>query len=398
METHPVSPSHMTCLTLGLTFDSITKTSAKTDTVDEKEQLKGPKSKVTTFGGSVLSHGDVTDNTGWSPGDNKRISGTMLSKLGHLGETNTITAGSNNPSSRATGAQIEKEEKKQEYRKQNDGLGSSLTPPHHLLYPCTHTPTSKRVKETATMTDLSEIPHPHAGEQREQREVGVQVEVEVVERSVSTSPSLHWGAPTSSLTSIPSCQSSSLTSPTVPSLCCIPSFQPPLKHICKIDIELRSRALLPSSVADKASSLPTCLRTFSFQQNPTLMSEFGQNHSKDFSTQSIWEDEKEEERLDEHQEEEQDKDREETEKPQEVLWDEQGMTWEVYGASVDLESLGTAIQSHLESKIREQEQHIRTLRKSICSESSFRGYQMRKRKNKTGRILGCCGKASTVTD
>ncbi|AWO97259.1 putative GPI-anchored protein PB15E9.01c-like [Scophthalmus maximus] len=44
------------------------------------------------------------------------------------------------------------------------------------------------------------------------------------------------------------------------------------------------------------------------------------------------------------------------------------MTWEVYGASVDLESLGTAIQAHLESKIREQQKHISSLRKSICSD------------------------------
>ncbi|KAJ8000709.1 hypothetical protein DPEC_G00183170 [Dallia pectoralis] len=51
-----------------------------------------------------------------------------------------------------------------------------------------------------------------------------------------------------------------------------------------------------------------------------------------------------------------------------VLWDEQGMTWEVYGASVDPESLGYAIQSHLQCKIKEQEKKIVTqssLRKSV---------------------------------
>ncbi|KAL1023768.1 hypothetical protein UPYG_G00045860 [Umbra pygmaea] len=51
-----------------------------------------------------------------------------------------------------------------------------------------------------------------------------------------------------------------------------------------------------------------------------------------------------------------------------VVWDEQGMTWEVYGASVDPESLGFAIQSHLQCKIKEQEKKIVTqtsLRKSI---------------------------------
>ncbi|XP_052401865.1 G protein-regulated inducer of neurite outgrowth 3-like [Carassius gibelio] len=52
-----------------------------------------------------------------------------------------------------------------------------------------------------------------------------------------------------------------------------------------------------------------------------------------------------------------------------VVWDEQGMTWEVYGASVDPESLGFAIQSHLQCKIKEHEKIIaRTvLRKSLSS-------------------------------
>ncbi|KAK2909240.1 hypothetical protein Q8A67_005077 [Cirrhinus molitorella] len=53
-----------------------------------------------------------------------------------------------------------------------------------------------------------------------------------------------------------------------------------------------------------------------------------------------------------------------------VVWDEQGMTWEVYGASVDPESLGFAIQSHLQCKIKEHEKKIiaqTTLRKSLSS-------------------------------
>ncbi|CAF94536.1 unnamed protein product, partial [Tetraodon nigroviridis] len=37
----------------------------------------------------------------------------------------------------------------------------------------------------------------------------------------------------------------------------------------------------------------------------------------------------------------------------EVKWDAEGMTWEVYGASVDPEELGLAIQRHLELQIRE---------------------------------------------
>ncbi|XP_016058699.1 PREDICTED: G protein-regulated inducer of neurite outgrowth 3 [Miniopterus natalensis] len=57
-----------------------------------------------------------------------------------------------------------------------------------------------------------------------------------------------------------------------------------------------------------------------------------------------------------------------------VVWDEQGMTWEVYGASLDPESLGVAIQNHLQRQIREHEKSIRAqgsqARRSISSETS----------------------------
>lgn len=57
-----------------------------------------------------------------------------------------------------------------------------------------------------------------------------------------------------------------------------------------------------------------------------------------------------------------------------VVWDEQGMTWEVYGASLDPESLGVAIQNHLQRQIREQEKLIKTQsgqsRRSISSDTS----------------------------
>lgn len=56
-----------------------------------------------------------------------------------------------------------------------------------------------------------------------------------------------------------------------------------------------------------------------------------------------------------------------------VVWDDQGMTWEVYGASLDPESLGFAIQSHLQCKIKEHEKKIiaqTTLRKSMSGAAS----------------------------
>ncbi|XP_035461947.1 G protein-regulated inducer of neurite outgrowth 3 [Scophthalmus maximus] len=396
---NPTSTSHNTSLTRGLTFDSITKTPAKAGAAVEEEHLKLPESKVAPGGGLVASQGHVrragvTDNAGWSPGDTRRISGTPSSKPRHLGDANAITAGSNIPLSRATGEESKRGEQKMPDRgRQKDDLESSSLPLYPLPPPSTHPTSSKRVRETATMTEPRERLHLRAGGQRE---VGIQVAVEVVERSASTSPSLHRGAPTSSLICSPSCQSGSLTSsPMVPSLCCIPAGQPPFQHVCKIDIELLSQSVLPSVVMDKASSLPACLRTHSFKQSPGLMSELrrGQTRDRDVSVESIWEDEEVPREHREKEEEDGDKEeREQTVQPQDVVWDEQGMTWEVYGASVDLESLGTAIQAHLESKIREQQKHISSLRKSICSDSSLR------RKKKGGGILGCCRKAPAVAD
>ncbi|NWV13364.1 GRIN1 protein, partial [Ptilonorhynchus violaceus] len=42
----------------------------------------------------------------------------------------------------------------------------------------------------------------------------------------------------------------------------------------------------------------------------------------------------------------------------EVSWDEKGMTWEVYGASMEVEVLGMAIQKHLEKQIEEHERQV----------------------------------------
>lgn len=66
-----------------------------------------------------------------------------------------------------------------------------------------------------------------------------------------------------------------------------------------------------------------------------------------------------------------------------VVWDEQGMTWEVYGASVDPESLGFAIQSHLQCKIKEQERKLMaqtSLRKSVSEVDSPRHGRKSKRR------------------
>ncbi|XP_046725428.1 uncharacterized protein gprin3a [Silurus meridionalis] len=85
----------------------------------------------------------------------------------------------------------------------------------------------------------------------------------------------------------------------------------------------------------------------------------------------------------------------------EVAWDEQGMTWEIYGAAVDMESLGFAIQNHLQHKIQEHEQRIRHLRKSISLSEHSNGEGKRGQKTKKKRKVfqslfqrpTCCLKA-----
>ncbi|XP_061778899.1 uncharacterized protein gprin3b [Nerophis lumbriciformis] len=74
-----------------------------------------------------------------------------------------------------------------------------------------------------------------------------------------------------------------------------------------------------------------------------------------------------------------------------VVWDEQGMTWEVYGASVDPESLGFAIQSHLQCKIKEQERKLiaqTSFRKSITGlDSPLAGKKNKRRQHNLFRSM-----------
>ncbi|XP_051560857.1 G protein-regulated inducer of neurite outgrowth 3-like [Myxocyprinus asiaticus] len=87
-----------------------------------------------------------------------------------------------------------------------------------------------------------------------------------------------------------------------------------------------------------------------------------------------------------------------------VVWDEQGMTWEVYGASVDPESLGFAIQSHLQCKIIEHEKKVMVqtaLRKSLSLPPSKKN--KRRQVNISFRSMfqnirrpNCCGRPSVL--
>ncbi|TNN29536.1 GRIN2-like protein [Liparis tanakae] len=64
-----------------------------------------------------------------------------------------------------------------------------------------------------------------------------------------------------------------------------------------------------------------------------------------------------EEEDEEEEEEEEEESRTAKSPVKEVKWDAEGMTWEVYGASVDPEELGVAIQKHLELQIQETASH-----------------------------------------
>nr|XP_054603314.1 G protein-regulated inducer of neurite outgrowth 3 isoform X1 [Nothobranchius furzeri]XP_054603315.1 G protein-regulated inducer of neurite outgrowth 3 isoform X1 [Nothobranchius furzeri] len=333
---HPSSSSGNTGLTRGLTFDSIPKTTEKIKNDSDKERFNLTQSKERAKGGLEVSQQTVTDNNGCLSGDNGRTPDPFLSKLDQLGNANTIQL------PRLMSAKEEK--KKLVYRKQSDGLGNSSS----ALPPSTDASASSWVKETGTMTELFERIHHWPGSTRD---VGIQVEV--VKCSASTSPSLQQGAPISSL-------------------------------MYQIDIELSGQ----TDNARKTSCLPPFLRTFGFQQNPAL-------DGMEDSTRHTWEDGSRDDKKTQNEKEELYGCEVPTDKPQQVEWDEKGMTWEVYGASVDLESLGKAIQSHLESKIQEQEKHIQTLRKSVCSKGSSRGHRRTKKRR---RFLGCCRKGSTVAE
>lgn len=87
----------------------------------------------------------------------------------------------------------------------------------------------------------------------------------------------------------------------------------------------------------------------------------------------------------------------------EVEWDAEGMTWEVYGASVDPEELGLAIQKHLELQIRETAAAAAARREDSTDTVSGLALQQRRRKKSEGiirslRSSACCSNPSTVGD
>ncbi|XP_036448137.1 G protein-regulated inducer of neurite outgrowth 3 [Colossoma macropomum] len=289
----------------------------------------------------------------------------------------------------------------------------------------------KSFKDASTMTveDHASIQTLDAGLQTDLRYVdtAVQAVVEVTSRSTATSPALTlwpWsqmdpdlsnhgktsGTPGMNLENGLSPDASSdsdwlsgLSSPTAATVGAKPkflgpppykspnSYRPPCQHVCQIEIELRSQSSLSDSLA-----LPQVTVS---EVSPTSHSGLSSPGSveKDSSARSGLETESKEEV----------KETEKSEKgpPPEVVWDEQGMTWEVYGAAVDMESLGFAIQNHLQKKIREHEQRIGTLRKSISlSERSppyMKGAKKKKKRNVFRSLFhgpACCSKAQAKAE
>lgn len=244
------------------------------------------------------------------------------------------------------------EEKKPETCICEDDIKNSSLNPQTACSP--HSGRSRPIGDCASMTDIREKVHQH-------KDVGTQVDF-----NCSTLKKL---PATSSLIGSPDHHSDIVT--------CL--SKPSFHHVCKIDIELCSRTVLSSGASDDGTPLPTCLRTASFQQKS--------DHS--FCIRMVEETQKNGNSPTEQE-------AKFRGKPQEVVWDKQGMTWEVYGASVDMDCLGVAIQSHLESQIKEQQKHMNVLQRPICSNSNTQGCK-EKMKRKVG-VFTCCRKTSMVKD
>uniref|UniRef100_H3A3Y0 G protein-regulated inducer of neurite outgrowth C-terminal domain-containing protein n=1 Tax=Latimeria chalumnae TaxID=7897 RepID=H3A3Y0_LATCH len=84
----------------------------------------------------------------------------------------------------------------------------------------------------------------------------------------------------------------------------------------------------------------------------------------------------------------------------EVSWDDEGMTWEVYGASVDPEVLGLAIQKHLEIQIEQQQLGPSKLSRQTTEDQPTTQEKRRSFRNiiQTLRHPTCCVRSSTAGD
>ncbi|XP_030581329.1 G protein-regulated inducer of neurite outgrowth 2 isoform X1 [Archocentrus centrarchus] len=85
----------------------------------------------------------------------------------------------------------------------------------------------------------------------------------------------------------------------------------------------------------------------------------------------------------------------------EVKWDAEGMTWEVYGASVDPEELGLAIQKHLELQIKETANRAAKLSQQKPDPSrQVRNVGCLRKRRMMGSIPtpACCSRSTAAVD
>ncbi|KAJ6661602.1 hypothetical protein lerEdw1_013841 [Lerista edwardsae] len=90
----------------------------------------------------------------------------------------------------------------------------------------------------------------------------------------------------------------------------------------------------------------------------------------------------------------------------EVRWDDEGMTWEVYGAAVDPEVLGLAIQKHLEIQIEQFQTEPVVLSRKSTEEPPVKEEREEKEEKKTSfRMMmfclkspSCCARTSAAVE
>lgn len=164
------------------------------------------------------------------------------------------------------------------------------------------------------------------------------------------------------------------------------SFDSGLEPISLAPVESLAKGLSPSHYKSSTSSKTTqqhvCQIQIELRSQPTVSTSLTVPEEKDSQASSTRSGlEIKSKQVD------RDGDKSETDPLPEVAWDEQGMTWEVYGAAVDMESLGFAIQNHLQRKIHEHEQRIRHLRKSVSLSEHSNGDGKRDTKKKKRNVF-----------
>ena len=127
--------------------------------------------------------------------------------------------------------------------------------------------------------------------------------------------------------------------------------RPSSQYVCQIEIELSSQSPKTSGQAPPpATAVIPALPSLSGKSTDGPDMPLDQSEAKDKTGEGL---------------------RQEKAGPvQEVTWDDQGLTWEVYGATLDWQALGSAVQRHLHTQIEQLELRLRTLQGSVSEKKS----------------------------